>query len=208
MDRRRRKIDSAKGSEEGARRRRERRVFHSPLFLSPRFLFRPPPTLTIPPHVGGVSTEVRGRAVRNRISWEDVIGQEGLGTRFGTEREDGIGGIKIEDDKNGEDDTRKSEKETVIGSESRDERRLCGGECVIEGGSCDEERDRDDRVMIGREEEAAKERSIGKGSEEEESSRRCGQHDGEDLSEIQIALIAVIEGDAPDKFVFGGDVGL
>ncbi len=40
----------------------------------------------------------------------------------------------------------------------------------------------------------------------EQQAVRAGQHDGEELSEIQIALIAVIEGDAPDKFVFGGDV--
>jgi hypothetical protein len=39
-----------------------------------------------------------------------------------------------------------------------------------------------------------------------ESSRRCGQHDGEELSEVEIALIAVIEGDAPDEFVLSGDV--
>ncbi len=109
---------------------------------------------------------MRGRAERKRIPWEekdDVIGQEGLGTILGTEREDGIGGMKIEDDKNGEDETRKSEEETVIGSESGDERRLCEEECVIGGESCDEVRDRDGRVMIGRE-EAAKGRSVGKGS--------------------------------------------
>ena len=78
---------------------------------------------------------MRGRAERKRISWEDkddVIGQEGLGTILGTEREDGIGGMKTEDEKNGEDETiRKSEEETMIGSESEDERRLCEEECVI-----------------------------------------------------------------------------
>ncbi len=49
-----------------------------PLFLPPPF--PPRPTLTIPLHVGGVGDEVRGRAERNKISWEekdDVIGQEG-----------------------------------------------------------------------------------------------------------------------------------
>ncbi len=55
-----------------------------------------------------------------------MIWLEGLGTRFGTEREDGIGGIKIEDDKNGE-------EETMIGSESGDERRLCEEECDWRG---------------------------------------------------------------------------
>ncbi len=114
-----------------------------------------------------------------------MIGQEGLGTRFGTEREDGIGGTKIEDDKNGEDETRKSEEETLIGSESGDERRLCEEECVIGGKICDEMGDRDDRVMIGRE-EAAKGRSVGKESfvGGRESSRWCRQHDGEELAEI------------------------
>jgi len=110
-----------------------------------------------------VGNEVRGRAERNRISWEeknDVIWPEGLGTRFGTEREDGIGGIKIEDKKNGE-------EETMIGSESGDARRLCEEECVIGGESCDEGRDREDRVTIGRE-EAGEGRLVGKGSEEDE----------------------------------------
>ncbi len=40
----------------------------------------PPLLLFITPHVGGVGDEVRGRAERNKISWEekdDVIGQEG-----------------------------------------------------------------------------------------------------------------------------------
>ncbi len=100
----------------------------------------------------GVSDEVRGRSERNRISWEekdDVIGQEEFGARLGTEREDGIGGIKFEDDKNDGDEKRKSEGETVFGRES-----------------CDEGRDRDDRVMIGQE-EVAKGRSVRKGSEED-----------------------------------------
>jgi hypothetical protein len=167
VDRRRRRIDSAKGSEEGSRRRRERRVTVPPqTFSFPLFFFSAPPHHHHLPHVGGVGDKVRGRAERKRISWEDkdnVIGQEGLGTILGTEREDVIGGMKIEDDKNGEDERRKSEEETVIGSESGDERRLCEKECVIEGESCDEVRDRDGRVMIGRE-EAANGRSVGKGS--------------------------------------------
>ncbi len=161
MDQRRRRIDSAKSSEEGARRRRERRVTKN---------FPVPPSLTTPPHVGGVCNEVRGRAERNRISWEekdDVIWQERLGTRFETEREGGIGGIKIEDDKNSEDETRNSEEETMIGSESGDERRLWEEECVIGGESCDEGRDRDDRVTLGRE-KADEGRLVGKGSEEDE----------------------------------------
>ncbi len=74
-----------------------------------------------------------------------MIWQEGSGTRFGTEREDGIGGIRSEDDKNGEDETRNSEEEAIIGSESGDERRLCEEECMIGGESGDEGRDRGPR---------------------------------------------------------------
>jgi hypothetical protein len=66
-----------------------------------------------------------------------------------TEREEGIGGIKSEDHKDGENETRNSEEETMIGSESGDEGR-----------------DRDDGVTIGRE-EADEGRLVGKGSEEE-----------------------------------------
>ena len=81
MDQRRKRIDSAKSSEVGARRRRERRVTPKILAFSfPFSSFSAPPPLTTPPHVGGVGNEVRGRAERNRISWEekdDVIWQEG-----------------------------------------------------------------------------------------------------------------------------------
>ncbi len=115
---------------------------------------------------------MRGRAERNRTSWEekdDVIGQEQIRTKLGTEREDGIGGIKFEDVKNDGDEKRKFEEETVIGSESGDEKKMCEEERVIGRESLGEGRDRVDRVMIGRE-EAAKGKSVGKGSEEDESA--------------------------------------
>ncbi len=100
--------------------------------------------------------EVRGRAERNKTSWEekdDVIGQE-----------------KFEDDKVEEksgDDIKWFEEETGIGGESEDEKEVGEEECVIGRESWDEGGDRGDREMIGRE-EAAKGKSVGKGLEEDE----------------------------------------
>ncbi len=100
--------------------------------------------------------EVRGRAERNKTSWEekdDVIGQE-----------------KFEDDKVEKkfgDDKKWFEEETGIGGESEDEKGVRKEECVIGRDSWDEGGDRDERQMIGRE-EAAKGKSVGKGLEEDE----------------------------------------
>ena len=100
--------------------------------------------------------EVRGRAERNKTSWEekvDVIGQE-----------------KLEDDKLEEkcgDDKRWFAEETGIGGESEDEKGVWKEECVIGRESWDEGGDRDEREMIGRE-EASKGKSVGRGLKEDE----------------------------------------
>ncbi len=49
------------------------------------------------------------------------------------ERWDVIGGIDGEDNRNGEDETKRSEEETLIVSESGNEIRWCEEECLIGG---------------------------------------------------------------------------
>ncbi len=70
-------------------------------------------------------------------------------------------------------------------------------------------------VFFGREETRCWRGDWGRGGEEsvwegigggKESIRWCRQHDGEELAEVEVTLIAVIEGNAPDDFVFSGDV--
>ncbi len=94
-----------------------------------------------------------------------MIGQEGVGARFGAEREDGIGGSKDEDDKENEDETRLFAEEILIGSESEDEKRLVEEEPLIGWVICDERKKREIGMAIGR--EAAGIKSVGKGSEDD-----------------------------------------
>jgi hypothetical protein len=143
------------------------------------------------------------------------MGKEGVKTIFLAERKDGIGGINDEaekdeviggmsgeDDKENKDETKWGEEEILIGSESEDEEDWGEEAPLIGWMSVGEGKKRDAGAAIGGE---VGRKSFGKGSEEEKrASGGAGSMTAR--SSLGVALIAVIEGDAPDDFVFSGGV--